>query len=66
LPPGWWPTRCRWTRSAFPYPPPLHVADYELVFAPRHTFDAPRLEARFPTEWLALPVRRDEAALRPS
>jgi AraC-like DNA-binding protein len=49
---------------SFPYPPPLHVADYELVFAPRHTFDAPRLEARFPTEWLALPVRRDEAALQ--
>jgi len=48
---------------AFPYPPPLHVADYELVFAPRHTFDAPRLEARFPAEWLALPIRRDEAAL---
>jgi hypothetical protein len=50
---------------SFPYPPPLHVADYELVFAPRHTFDAPRLEARFPAEWLALPVRRDEAALTP-
>ncbi len=49
---------------SFPYPPPLHVADYELVFAPRHTFDAPRLEARFPAEWLALPVRRDEAALK--
>ena len=49
---------------AFPYPPPLHAADYELVFAPRYTFDAPRLEARFPAEWLALPVRRDEAALR--
>lgn len=48
----------------FPYPPPPHAADYELVFAPRHTFDAPRLEARFPVEWLALPVRRDEAALR--
>ena len=47
----------------FPYPPPLHAADYELVFAPRHTFDAPRLEARFPAEWLTLPVRRDEAAL---
>jgi AraC-like DNA-binding protein len=49
---------------SFPYPPPLHVADYELVFAPRYTFDAPRLEARFPVEWLALPVRRDEAALQ--
>jgi AraC-like DNA-binding protein len=49
---------------SFPYPPPLHAADYELVFAPRYTFDAPRLEARFPAEWLALPVRRDEAALQ--
>jgi AraC-like DNA-binding protein len=49
---------------AFPYPPPLHVTDYELVFAPRHTFDAPRLEARFDAALLALPVRRDEAALR--
>ncbi|MCX7163672.1 MAG: AraC family transcriptional regulator [Rhodocyclales bacterium] len=49
---------------SFPYPPPPHAADYELVFAPRYTFDAPRLEARFPAEWLALPVRRDEAALR--
>lgn len=49
---------------SFPYPPPLHAADYELVFAPRYTFDAPRLEARFPAEWLSLPVRRDEAALR--
>ena len=48
---------------SFPYPPPLHAPDYELVFAPRYTFDAPRLEARFPVEWLALPVRRDEAAL---
>jgi len=36
----------------------------KLVFAPRYTFDAPRLEARFPIEWLSLPVRRDEAALR--
>ena len=35
---------------AFPYPPPLHAADYELVFAPRYTFDAPRLEARFPAD----------------
>ncbi len=49
---------------AFPYPPPLHAADYELVFAPRHSFDAPQLEARFDRELLALPVRRDEAALR--
>lgn len=49
---------------AFPYPPPPHAADYELVFAPRCTFNAPRLEARFPLDALALPIRRDEAALR--
>lgn len=49
---------------AFPYPPPPHAADYELVFAPRCSFDAPRLVARFPAAALALPVRRDEAALR--
>ncbi|PKO83829.1 MAG: AraC family transcriptional regulator [Betaproteobacteria bacterium HGW-Betaproteobacteria-11] len=48
---------------AFPYPPPLHEADYDLIFAPRHAFDAKQLEARFPAAWLALPVRRDEAAL---
>lgn len=49
---------------AFPYPPPPHAADYELVFAARCSFDAPRLVARFPAAALALPVRRDEAALR--
>lgn len=48
---------------AFPYPPPPHAAEYELVFAPRCTFDAHRLEARFPAAALDLPVRRDEAAL---
>lgn len=49
---------------AFPYPPPPHAADYELVFAPRCSFAAPRLEARFPLDSLDLPIRRDEAALR--
>lgn len=48
---------------AFPYPPPLHEADYDLIFAPRHTFDAKRLEARFPAAYLAFPIRRDEKAL---
>ncbi len=48
----------------FPYPAPGHAPDYELVFAPRCRFDAAQLEARFPAEYLALPVRRDEAALR--
>ncbi len=49
---------------AFPYPPPAHAAEYELVFAPHCSFDAPHLEARFPLESLGLPIRRDEAALR--
>lgn len=49
---------------AFPYPPPPHAAEYELVFAPRCSFDAQQLVARFPAASLALPVRRDEAALR--
>lgn len=48
----------------FPYPPPPHAADYALVFAPHYGFDAHRLEARFPLDSLALPIRRDEAALR--
>ncbi|MBI5923940.1 MAG: AraC family transcriptional regulator [Betaproteobacteria bacterium] len=49
---------------AFPYPPPVHAAEYELVFAPRCSFDAPQLTARFALEALNLPVRRDDAALR--
>ena len=49
---------------AFPYPPPPHAADYEHVFAPRFSFNAAQLEARFPAQFLNLPVRRDEAALR--
>jgi AraC-like DNA-binding protein len=49
---------------AFPYPPPPHAAEYDLVFAPRCAFDSSRLEARFPAAALDLPVRRDEAALK--
>jgi AraC-like DNA-binding protein len=49
---------------AFPYPPPPHAADYEQVFAPKFSFNNAQLEARFPAQFLALPVRRDEAALR--
>ncbi len=51
------------TEVAFPYAPPPHAAEYEFVFAPRCTFDALRLEARFAASALDLPVRRDEAAL---
>ena len=51
------------TDAAFPYPPPPHAAEYELVFAPRCAFAAPHLAAHFPAASLAWPVRRDEAAL---
>ena len=49
---------------AFPYPPPPHAADYEHVFAPQFSFNVAQLEARFPAQYLNLPVRRDETALR--
>lgn len=52
------------TDVAFPYPAPPHAAEYELVFAPRCTFGAPHLAARFPAGNLTWPVRRDEVALR--
>ena len=47
----------------FPYAPPPHATDYELVFAPRVTFGADALTARLPAARLALPVRRDNTAL---
>ena len=49
---------------SFPYPPPAHASDYELVFAPKVGFGGTALVARLPLEFLSLPVRRDEAALR--
>lgn len=53
----------RLDRVDFPYPRPAHVADYALIYTADSRFDAPRLEAHFDTRLLALPVRRDEAAL---
>lgn len=50
-------------RVAFPYPRPAHVADYALVYTERSVFDAPALQAVIDAQVLALPVRRDEAAL---
>ena len=52
------------SEARFPYPPPAHADDYALIFAPRTVFDAPCLAIDFPFEFLALPVRRDEAALQ--
>ncbi len=47
----------------FPYPRPQHAADYALIYTAKSRFDAPRCVARFATELLDLPLRRDEAAL---
>ncbi|WP_220636938.1 AraC family transcriptional regulator [Georgfuchsia toluolica] len=48
---------------AFPYPRPAHADDYARIFSPYCDFDAQQLVARFAREYLALPLRRDEAAL---
>lgn len=47
----------------FPYRPPAHAADYALIYTPRATFGAKRLEAVLDGAMLELPVRRGEADL---
>lgn len=47
----------------FPYPRPEHADDYALIYTASSRFEAPCLRARFSAHLLALPVRRDEAAL---
>lgn len=49
--------------ARFPFPAPPHAEDYALIFAPHASFSAPALEVDFPASYLALPVRRDDAAL---
>lgn len=48
---------------AFPYARPAHADDYALVYTEHSSFDAPQLAARLQANLLALPLRRDEAAL---
>ncbi len=48
---------------AFPYARPAHAEDYALVYTEHSSFDAPLLAARLQANLLALPLRRDEAAL---
>ncbi len=47
----------------FPYRSPGHAADYALIYTPRATFGAKRLEAVLEGAMLALPVRRGEGDL---
>jgi AraC-like DNA-binding protein len=48
---------------AFPYPPPVHAAEYARVYTEHSTFGAPSLVARFDAQLLGLPVHRTEAEL---
>lgn len=50
--------------ARFPFPAPLHAAVYTLLFCSPVSFDAPAARIRFDARYLALPLRRDEGALR--
>jgi AraC-like DNA-binding protein len=57
-------SRIALSEARFPFAAPPHAAAYPLLFpAPLH-FGAARAEIRFDTRYLALPLRRDEQALR--
>ncbi|WP_439518073.1 AraC family transcriptional regulator [Hydrogenophaga sp.] len=49
--------------AQFPYPAPLHVDAYALLFDGPSRFDATHAAIHFDTRYLDLPVRRDEAAM---
>jgi AraC-like DNA-binding protein len=50
--------------ATFPHPPPPHSDAYALLFPGPVSFDAPVAGISFDADYLALPLRRDEAALR--
>lgn len=50
--------------AQFPYPPPAHADAYAVMFPGPATFGAPVAAIRFDARYLALPLTRDEAALR--
>lgn len=49
---------------AFAHAPPSHYAAYELMFPGPISFDAATTSLAFNAQYLALPLRRDEAAVR--
>lgn len=51
-------------QARFPFAAPPHAAAYPLMFHGELRFDATRAELRFDARYLALPLRRDEKALR--
>ena len=48
----------------FPHPPPPHWEMYRLMFPGPVSFDAATASFSFDADYLALPLRRDEASLR--
>jgi AraC-like DNA-binding protein len=50
--------------ASFPHPPPRHHAAYALMFPGPVHFGAARAGFSFDAQYLALPLRRDERALR--
>lgn len=51
-------------RADFPFPPPSHAAAFERLFPGEVQFEAAAAEIRWDAGYLALPVVRDDAALR--
>jgi hypothetical protein len=49
--------------ARFPFPAPSYAEVFPILFAPTVAFGAGRAELRFDARYLALPLRRDEAAL---
>jgi len=50
--------------ARFPFPAPAHADAYRHMFPGPLKFDAAQAEIRFDVRYLALPLRRDEKALR--
>ena len=50
--------------ASFPFPQPRHAAAYRHMFPGPLEFDADHAGVRFDARYLALPLRRDEQALR--
>ncbi|WP_236963690.1 AraC family transcriptional regulator [Hydrogenophaga sp. SL48] len=49
--------------ASFPFAAPAHAEAYRVLFDGPTTFDAPEAAIRFDARYLALPLKRDEAAM---
>jgi AraC-like DNA-binding protein len=57
-------SRIRLSRSTFPFQPPCHAKAYEWMFGGRIDFGERRASIQFDSQYLELPVLRDDRALR--